>query len=143
MWLISRIVLGLIIIPPLCFGLLFGYLQLTTTETIYKCDGTASYTTEFRQEYGVVGRNPNRSSTGYLKVSEYSRLVNLWSDSRFDLWWEDSDGYLTYYNDVIDVGDILQVYEGEEYLGRFSTISNSFSIKDHSEIFEGNCELRP
>lgn len=143
MSLIIRIVLSVIIIPPLCYGLLVGYLELTTAETVYKCDGTARYTTEFIQKYGSGGSNRARSSTGFLKVEEYSRLVKLWSDSRFRLWWEDSDGYLAYYIDVRDVGDVLQVYEAEKYRGRFSTISNSFSLEDHSEIFEGNCQFRP
>lgn len=138
MSLIIRIVLGSIFLPALCFGLFIGYVQLTTTETAYKCEGTARYSTEF-----PGGRNPNRSSTGYLKVSEYSRLVNLWSDSRFDLWWEDSDGYLTYYSDVRDLGEVLQLYQGGKYLGRFSTISNAFSLDDGTEIFKGNCHLRP
>ena len=142
MSLIIRIVLGAIFLPVLCFGLFIGYLQLTTTETAYKCEGTARYTTEFHQEYGSGGRNPNRSSTGYLKVSEYSRLVYLWSDSRFDFWWEDSTGYLSYYNDVQDLGETLQVHEGDKYLGRFSTISNAFSLDDGTKIFQGTCELR-
>jgi hypothetical protein len=138
-----RTLLGSIFLPALCFGLFIGYLQITTTETTYKCEGTARYTTEFIQEYGSGGKNPDRSSIGYLKVSEYSRLVKLWSDSRFDVWWEDSTGFLAYFNDVRDLGEALQLYEGDKYLGRFSNISNAFSLDDGTEIFEGNCELRP
>lgn len=137
-----RILLVLILLASLCIGSLLGYLKLTRTETVYRCEGTTRYTAEFMKEYGSGRKNPNRSSSGHLKVAESSSLVMLWADDRYSVWWEDSAGYQSYYGDIRDIGQNLNFYNlSGKFQGRFSKISKSLSLTDGTEIFTGDCKI--
>ena len=141
---VLRNALYLIFFLAVSVGLLVGYLNISIVETVYRCDGKTRYSDAFMQTYGSIYKNnPDRPITGYLKIEEGSRLTLLYANDRYSIWWEVPDGHQSFWGNIQDLGQTLQILDYSENLeGQSSLITNSLSLDDGVQIFSGTCKVQ-
>jgi ABC-type cobalt transport system substrate-binding protein len=101
--------------------------KFSTVETNFECKGKIS------------ANNKSEESTIYIKVNEYRPWVGLWSDADGDLKFEIPNQHLGYYTPIKEVGDQLQIYDGEKIAGNFSKLSKVLALKVPTGFFDGSC----
>jgi len=106
---------------------LVAVLNFSAVETAFECKGKIS------------ADNTSEESTIYIKLSEYRPWVGLWSDADGDLKFEIPSKYLGFYTPIQEVGDQLQIYDGQKIAGNFSKLSKVLALKVPSGFFDGNC----
>lgn len=118
--------ISLIFIAVIALVVVFKF---SAVETSFKCKGKIT-----------VG-NKSEDSTIYIKLSEYRPWVGLWSDANGDLEFEIPSQYDGYYTPINEVGDQLQIYDGQKIAGHFSKLSDVLALKVPTGFFDGECTV--
>lgn len=102
--------------------------KFSAVESSFECNGK------------ITADNKSQQSKVYLRLSEYRPWVGLWSEADGDLKFEIPSQYVGYYTPIKEVGDQLQIYDGDKMAGNFSKLSNVLALKVPSGFFDGECK---
>lgn len=110
--------------------LLFIFIvNFSSVESRYECVGELTFEGE------------TTSKTIYIKIQEYRWWVGLWSDTDGNIQLEIPNETLSYYSNLKEVGDQLQIFGADmNPAGSFSTLSKALTIDTGIGIFDGKCE---
>ena len=120
----KQALVSLIFIVVIALVVIFKF---SAVETSFECKGKVS------------ADNKSEESAIYIKLSEYRPWVGLWSDADGDLKFEIPSQYLGYYTPIKEVGDQLQIYDGQKIAGNFSKLSKVLALKVPTGFFDGSC----
>ncbi len=127
MKILKRVLLMLIISVALLL-IVVNFSEKTST---YRCEGTIQF------------KDDVKSTTVYLKLTEYRWWVHLWSNNDANIHLEVPSLVFPhmYFSDVKKLGDIFQIYDlgGTQQIGVFSNLSNTLRIKLQNASFDGEC----
>jgi len=101
---------------------------------VISCSGKAS-------AYKCTGKlaEGDESMELHILVTEYRWWVGLWSDSDGAVYLELPNAMVQYYSKVEEVGPQLQIRDGDDLSGNFSTLSKTLAIKTYVGFFDGSC----
>ena len=104
--------------------------NFSSVESRFQCDGAVE--SNGTSETGIV----------FMKVHRYRWWVGVWSDSDGAIWLERPGVTSDYFGEVIEIGDQLQFYEGDNSLirGAFSSLSKHLLVMAPDLTFEGTCK---
>ena len=101
----------------------------------------------FESKYKCIGVLDNKNQDIFLKLEEYSILVDLYKKGERDgtLMIEIPGKTKQYFGTIIEIGDMYQIYDNvnsstESFIGQISILSNHISLKiPYYGFFEGDC----
>jgi len=109
--------------------LLVTVVKFSAVETRFECKGN------------ITANNIPQESTIYIILNEYRWWVGLWSKSDGDLKFEIPNITVGYYTPLYEVGEQLQIYDGEKIAGNFSKLSHALALKVSRGFFDGTCKV--
>ena len=120
-----------LIVAALVTTLLLTIVNFSEKTSTYRCEGAVS------------SKGDIKSTTVYLKLTEYRWWVHLWSNNDANIRLEVPSLVFPhmYFSDVKKLGDIFQIYDlgGTQQIGVFSNLSNTLRIKLQNSFFDGKC----
>jgi hypothetical protein len=126
MWVVLKSLGALVLV---CAALLIVVINFSAVEARYECRGRLG---------NDSGGEP---ATVYFVLERYRWWVGLWSDSDGNLRLEVPNRWLSYYAHVTEVGDQLQIRNGQDddIAGHFSTLSKTLALRTGYGVFDGAC----
>lgn len=122
-----KIVAGLLVV---ILALLVVVANFSTVESRFECNGT------------LIANGAKKPDTVFFKLEKYRWWVGLWSDSAGSAWVELPNRTVSYFGDVREAGDFLQLGDSPGKLkGNFSTLSKTIGLElGGFGVFDGTCK---
>jgi hypothetical protein len=109
--------------------LLLVQIKFSEIQSKYECDGV--FSSADQKTAGKI----------FIELNEFRFWVHLWSESDGILYTEIPNELFYYYEEISDIGDIIQIYKDNSFVGQFSKLSKTLALKTPTTgFFDGTCK---